>query len=292
MELVVTDPSALGVACAEVALELDAIDAAASRFRPDSEVRALAAADGQPTEVSPMLAELVAAALTAADRTGGDVDPTVGAAVVALGYDDDIGKLDPNVPVAATLVVPAVWTMVRLDGRILTVPAGVLLDLGATAKAIAADRCARRVVETTGSGVLVNLGGDIATAGPVPAGGWQVLVCDGDDEPQCQVSIGSEVGLATSSTIHRRWQRAGGQLNHHILDPRSGRSADPVWRTVTAAAGSCVDANTLTTAAVVRGYRALDWLRGLGVTARLVDRDRTVHTVGPWPAPTAAQSDG
>jgi thiamine biosynthesis lipoprotein len=182
--------------------------------------------------------------------------------------------------------------MVRLDGRILTVPAGVLLDLGATAKAIAADRCARRVVETTGSGVLVNLGGDIATAGPVPAGGWQVLVCDGDDEPQCQVSIGSEVGLATSSTIHRRWQRAGGQLNHHILDPRSGRSADPVWRTVTAAAGSCVDANTLTTAAVVRGYRALDWLRGLGVTARLVDRDRTVHTVGPWPAPTAAQSDG
>jgi thiamine biosynthesis lipoprotein len=292
MELVVTDPSALGVACAEVALELDAIDAAASRFRPDSEVRALAAADGQPTEVSPMLAELVAAALTAADRTGGDVDPTVGAAVVALGYDDDIGKLDPNLPVAATLVVPAVWTMVRLDGRILTVPAGVLLDLGATAKAIAADRCARRVVETTGSGVLVNLGGDIATAGPVPAGGWQVLVCDGDDEPQCQVSIGSEVGLATSSTIHRRWQRAGGQLNHHILDPRSGRSADPVWRTVTAAAGSCVDANTLTTAAVVRGYRALDWLRGLGVTARLVDRDRTVHTVGPWPAPTAAQSDG
>ncbi len=292
MELVVTDPSALGVACAEVALELDAIDAAASRFRPDSEVRALAAADGQPTEVSPMLAELVAAALTAANRTGGDVDPTVGAAVVALGYDDDIGKLDPNVPVAATLVVPAVWTMVRLDGRTLTVPAGVLLDLGATAKALAADRCARRVVETTGSGVLVNLGGDIATAGPLPEGGWQVLVWDGDEEPQCQVSIGSQVGLATSSTIHRRWQRAGGQLNHHILDPRSGRSADPVWRTVTAAAGSCVDANTLTTAAVVRGYRALDWLRGLGVTARLVDRDRTVHTVGPWPAPTAAQSDG
>ena len=292
MELVVTDPSAIGAACAEVDIELDAIEAAASRFRPDSEVCVLAGSDGRPTEVSSLLADLVTAALAAAEQTDGDVDPTVGAAVVALGYDGDISDLDPNAPVAAALVVPAVWTMIKLDGRTLTVPAGVLLDLGATAKALAADRCARRIVEATGSGVLVNLGGDIATAGPVPAGGWQVLVCDGDNEPQCQVSIGSGVGLATSSTIHRRWRRAGGQMNHHILDPRSGRSADPVWRTVTAAAGTCVAANTLTTAAVVRGYRAMDWLRGLGVTARLVDRERAVRTVGPWPAEAGVRSGG
>lgn len=292
MEVIVTDPSAIGAACAEVDIELDAIEAAASRFRPDSEVCVLAGSDGRPTEVSSLLADLVTAALAAAEQTDGDVDPTVGAAVVALGYDGDISELDPNAPVAAALVVPAVWTMIKLDGRTLTVPAGVLLDLGATAKALAADRCARRVVEATGSGVLVNLGGDIATAGPVPAGGWQVLVCDGDDDPQCHVSIGSGVGLATSSTIHRRWQRAGGQMNHHILDPRSGRSADPVWRTVTAAAGTCVAANTFTTAAVVRGYRAMDWLRGLGVTARLVDRQRAVHTVGPWPAEAGVRSDG
>ena len=212
MEVVVTDPSAIGAACAEVAVELDAIEVAASRFRPDSEVSLLANSGGQPTEVSALLAELVAAALTAADRSDGDVDPTVGAAVVALGYADDIGELDPTAPVATAVVVPAVWSMVRLAGRTLTVPAGVLLDLGATAKALAADRCASRVAEATGSGVLVNLGGDIATAGPIPDGGWQVLVCDGVEEPASRVSIESGVGLATSSTIHRRWRRAGGQL--------------------------------------------------------------------------------
>lgn len=294
VEVIVTDPGAIGAARGEVAAELDAIELAASRFRPDSEVSLLAESGGKPTEVSALLAELVAAALAAADRSDGDVDPTVGAAVVALGYDRDIrdiGELDVGAPVATTVVVPAVWTMVRLTGRTLTVPAGVLLDLGATAKALAADRCARRVAETTGSGVLINLGGDIATAGPAPEDGWQVLVCDGRDEPGSQVSIGSGVGLATSSTLHRRWRRAGGLPNHHILDPRSGRSAEPVWRTVTAAAGSCVDANTMTTAAVVRGHRALDWLRSLGIPARLVDRERVVHTVGGWPPETGAGAD-
>jgi thiamine biosynthesis lipoprotein len=288
MELVVTDPRAMGVACAEVAAELDAIEAAASRFRPDSEVCALAGGDGRPTEITPLLAELVAAALTAANRTDGDVDPTVGAAIVALGYDDDIDHLRPNAPIVTTVIVPAVWTMVRLEGHTITVPAGVLLDLGATAKAIAADRCAQRVADSTGTGVMANLGGDIATAGPAPEGGWQVLVSDGDDEPQCQVAIDCGVGLATSSTVRRRWRRSDGRLNHHILDPRSGRSADPVWRTVTAVASSCIEANTLTTASVVRGYRALSWLRSLGVTARLVDRDRVVHTIGAWPLQTGA----
>ena len=76
-----------------------------------------------------------------------------------------------------------------------------MLDLGATAKAIAADRCAARVTETTGSGVLVNLGGDIATAGPAPEGGWQVLVSDGDDEPAVAVALPSGAALATSSTF-------------------------------------------------------------------------------------------
>ena len=73
--------------------------------------------------------------------------------------------------------------MVTLNGRIVTVPTGVVLDLGATAKAIAADRCAERVHRATGSGVLINLGGDIATAGPAPDGGWQVLVQDDADDP-------------------------------------------------------------------------------------------------------------
>ena len=157
-----------------------------------------------------------------------------------------------------------------------------MLDLGATAKAIAADRCAARVHRATGTGVLINLGGDIATAGTAPIGGWQVLVHDAADDPAGAVALQSGFALATSSTIHRRW-RCGAEMVHHILDPRTGWSADPVWRTVSVAAATCLAANTVSTAAIVRGWRALDWIRALGIPARLVDSDRVVHTVGRWP---------
>jgi thiamine biosynthesis lipoprotein len=90
-------------------------------------------------------------------------------------------------------------------------------------------------------------------------------------------------GLATSSTTARRWQR-GGDVLHHILDPRTGLPAAPVWRTVSVAAASCADANTAATAAVIRGRQAPAWLASLGLPARLVEPDGTVLTVAGWPA--------
>jgi FAD:protein FMN transferase len=282
MHLLVTDPAALPKARAIVDAELDAVEDAASRFRPDSEICALAAAGGARTPVSPVLAELIEAALTAARLTDGDVDPTVGSAMIALGYDRDIDDLDPSTPRVSSLTVRSDWSMVDFDGHSVRLPAGVLLDLGATAKAVAADRCAQRVHEQTGSGVLVNLGGDIATAGPPPDGGWHVLVQDTDDDPPSQVALGADTGLATSSTCRRQWWRDG-DLVHHIIDPRTGRSADPVWRSVSVAAGSCLAANTISTAAIIRGYRAPDWIATLGVPARLIDRTGAVRIVGGWP---------
>jgi thiamine biosynthesis lipoprotein len=89
-------------------------------------------------------------------------------------------------------------------------------------------------------------------------------------------------GLATSSTTARRWQR-GGDVLHHILDPRTGLPAEPVWRTVSVAAGTCADANAASTAAVIRGRRALGWLAQLGLPARLVDTTGVVFTLAGWP---------
>ncbi|WP_255604840.1 FAD:protein FMN transferase [Mycolicibacterium xanthum] len=284
MTVAVTDPDRLAAARFEVDAGLDAVERAASRFRPDSEINALATSAGRPTLVSEVLAEILDAALAAARLTDGDVDPTIGAAIVALGYDRDFGELDRADPLAASMTMPATWSMVGLHGRTVTVPPGVVLDLGATAKAVAADRCARRVHRATGSGVLVSLGGDIATAGPAPEGGWPVVVHDHDDDPASSVALPPGAALATSSTVRRRWGH-GPTLVHHILDPRTRRPADPVWRTVSVAAQTCLTANTISTAAVVRGWRALDWIDSLGIAARLVDRDRTVHTVGGWPAP-------
>ena len=230
-----------------------------------------------------MLAELVATALLAAARTDGDVDPTLGAALDAAGYDRDITLLVDG-PLRTFLGAPEpAWRRVHLDGGTLTVPAGTRLDLGATAKAWAADRSAALVARACGTGALVALGGDIATAGPAPAGGWGVLVRDQAEDPIAPVTLAAGGALATSSTVSRTW-RNGGRSAHHVLDPRSGTPVAAVWRTVSVAAGSCVEANTLTTAAIVRGLDALPWLRSLDVPARLVGATFKVVTLGDWPS--------
>lgn len=285
--LVVTDPAALPAARRIVCAELAAIDAAASRFRQDSEIQRLRSAGGRATRISPLLAELVAAACDAAERTGGDVDPTVGNALVRLGYDRDISLLGISGAAVPVVVAPAVgWRAIRLEGRSLTVPDGVLLDLGATAKAVAADRSAMAAATTCGTGVLVSLGGDIATAGPAPDGGWRVLVHDLPADPPTTVGLAAGAALATSSSQGRQWRR-GGRLLHHILDPRTCQPVPKVWRSVTVAAADCLTANTLSTAAMVRGRRATDWLRGRGVAARLVNAKGLASTVGDWPEETA-----
>lgn len=291
---VVTAPGLIDAAADLVRAELTAVDAACSRFRADAELTAVEAAAGVPVVVTALLAELVTVAVDAASSTDGAVDPTLGGALATLGYDRDISLLDPPLgtepgdePVAARALVRRTprWDRIAVRNRTLTLPPGVHLDLGATAKAHAADRAAALVFAELGCGVLVNLGGDIATAGPAPDGGWQVLVGDQGDEPRTQVSLPAGSALATSSTVRRRWH-AGGTDHHHVLDPTTGSPVDPVWRTVSVAAGTCVLANTLATAAIVHGATAPTRLAG--APARLVDAAKGVRTVGGWPAERAA----
>jgi thiamine biosynthesis lipoprotein len=127
-------------------------------------------------------------------------------------------------------------------------------------------------------------------AGPPPEGGWLVGVADGATfdsttatVESTQVIVVRDGGLATSSVLGRSWRRGQAQL-HHIIDPRTGLPARPYWRTVSVAARSCVDANTASTAAIVRGERAANWLALLGLPARLVAQDGSVVTVAGWPA--------
>jgi thiamine biosynthesis lipoprotein len=276
------------------------------------------AAEGRTIRVDALLVETLDLALRAAKLTDGDVDPTVGAALVFAGYDRDMRLLDrippagegghggarPSAAIGPRLRATLLsgWSAVELDRerRTIRIPRGVKLDLGATAKAWAADRAARAIHAALGCGVLVSLGGDISTAGPGPsrelAGsseqtGWRIHVTDDHRSdpgaPGQTVSIASG-GLATSSTTARRWRHRE-QTMHHIIDPASGAPAEEVWRTVSVAAGDCVDANIAATAAIVRGARAPEWLAGLGLPARLVAREGKVLTVGAWPAEDETQ---
>jgi FAD:protein FMN transferase len=296
--VVVTSPTALDAATAIVAAELDALDRACSRFRPDSEIATLAGAGGAWVTVSDVLAEVLACAVDVARSTDGDVDPTMGADLHHLGYDRDFGELVEvpqsvfaTTPLTYRIVRRATWCDIELDmaNRRVRVPAGVVIDLGAVAKAWSADRCARRVATEIGVGVLISLGGDIATAGVGPLAGWVVRVQDKPDSaagPSCAIVLHDGYAVATSSTLTRSWLRGASRL-HHILDPATRLPADPVWRTVTVAAASCVQANGASTAAIVRGRRAPQWLAGLGMAARFVDAQGVVSSVGSWPQDVA-----
>lgn len=293
--LLVTRQSSLTEARRILAAELGAIDRACSRFRADSELIALNHAGGAERAISPLLAEALAVALRAAAASDGDVDPTCGQSLISLGYDRDFAELASRAHAPLPSPAPAAgWRCVQLNqgSGTVRVPAGVQLDLGATAKALAADRAAQAIAVATGAGVLVNLGGDIAVAGPPPERGWRVQIAD--DLPPAPASAPRPVrrrgpvvaiwdgGLATSGTGSRRWRRGGHDL-HHIVNPGTGYSASSCWASVSVAAASCVDANTASTAAIIRSAAAASWLEGLAMPARLVRPNGTVLTTGGWP---------
>ena len=278
-EVVVTEPRRLAPAVAVLREELDAIDRACSRFREDSELSRLE--HGRAVRVGPLLAEALAVALRAARLTDGLVDPTVATAVRALGYDRDYADVTDGGPAAAPEPAPG-WHRVLLDGDTVVLPRGVELDLGATAKALAADRAALAIARHTGGGTLVNLGGDLAAAGPAPRGGWQVAIGDDHTDAADTIVTLTSGGLATSGITRRRWRR-GGRTVHHIVDPRTGDIPDSHWRTVSVAAKSCVDANTASTAAIVLAAKGQDWLTARGLPARLVTVDGEAVTTPGWP---------
>jgi FAD:protein FMN transferase len=254
--VVVQDADAADEAEQILAAELEAIDLACSRFREDSELQIVHANAGRPVEVSELLFEALSVALHAAERTGGAVDPTIGNAIAALGYDADLEVVQARPPAPPGALGPvAGYLHVQLHPgtRSVRIPRGVRLDLGSTAKALAADRAAALIARSIGSGTLVSLGGDVAVAGQAPADGWAVGIARESSTPAGlvdQVVAITHGGLASSATSVRSWT-AGDRQVHHIVDSRTGDSVSPHWVLVSATGACCVEANIVTTAAVV-----------------------------------------
>jgi len=293
VHVLATNATQLDLATIAVSEVLEDVDTAYSRFREDSELSRLNASPGRVVRVSPLLATAIDAAQRAARLTDGAVDPTIGQAIRVAGYDDDFSRIaaaDRGPVNLRAWRVPG-WQAIGFDrqSRVVLLPDGVELDLGSTGKALAADLAARAALNAAGSGgVLVSLGGDIATAGTPPFGGWRIHVAedsrvapDADGEVICLPSG----GVATSSTTVRRWTR-GATVLHHIIDPQTSLPTTGPYRTVTVAAATCLDANIASTAAIVRGETAIEWLMRRNLPARLVENDGTIHYIGRWPDPS------
>jgi thiamine biosynthesis lipoprotein len=302
VQLVVDGADELEAARSLASSMLDDIDRTCSRFRDDSDLSRANREAGRWVQVDPLLAAAVRAALDAAEQTDGLVDPTLGHSLVSVGYDRDfdvvrLGDGPTAIPLPA---VTDAWRWVEVDpaGGV-RVPGGVALDLGATGKAFASDLISSAIGIRLGIGCVLSLGGDVAVGNAVLAGDdgigddpadgdsstvpvpWQVAISETPDEPPAALITLPAGGLATSTVMARRWHR-GGAAMHHLLDPATGCPVDPVWRTASVIAPTCLAANTASTATVIMGSRAVDWLDRRGLSARLVGSDGSVQLLGDW----------
>lgn len=274
---------------------LAALDMVASRFRPDSElarINALSAESARTdpgrtieVEVSALLAGCLAAAAHVERLTDGLVSAALGAELAACGYDDDIAVVQARDDALEFESSPpprrrgsAGFGFDRRRG-VLTLCAGAALDLGASSKAWVADSIADDLAGGSG-GFLVNLGGDIAVAGEPPMQGWSIGVEDWTGA-NLHTVVSTGQALATSSTRLRSWVR-GGRRRHHIIDPRTGRSARTRWAQVTCAGPNTLQANAAATAAIILDGDAPDWLQQRGLPALLVTGDRQLQTTPGW----------
>ena len=226
-----------------------------SRFRPQSELNRMKADPAPVVIVSRLFASVVCDAIEAAAATDGLVDPTLGGAIVAAGYDRDFAQLSAGDFGTLGPPVPGRWQSLSLSGRLLARPPGMALDLNGVVKSLAVDAS----LELLAGDGFVAAGGDVAARGAVtvglPGGG--------------SLSLRSG-GLATSGSTGRRWHRGGGP-QHHLIDPRSGRPSTSRWDEVTVAAGSCLAADVAAKAAFLLGDDGPGWLDDRGLPGRFLE---------------------
>jgi thiamine biosynthesis lipoprotein len=224
-----------------------------SRFRPDSELNRVNCSAGRFVAVSPLFAQTLAVALHAARETEGLVDPTLGAALEAAGYDLDFASLAP-VEEPPRTGPPGAWRSVLLIGCRVGLPRGLRLDLNGVVKSLAVDDALKLL---SGPG-FVSAGGDVAARG-----GLTVALPDGE-----AVSL-RQGALATSSSAKRRWTR-NGEVQHHLIDPATGRPSASLWEQVTACGASCLAADIAAKAGFLLGEDGPGWLDRRRIPARFL----------------------
>jgi thiamine biosynthesis lipoprotein len=254
-----------------------------SRFLPESELSRLNSQAGIPVVVSDLLYKVLTTALDAAKTTQGLYDPALLEQLVRLGYD----RTFDDVPfVCYTPLYPGepgggwrgIW--VNPDRQSVTLPAGIKLDFGGIAKGMAVDAA---LVELRLNGIttaLVNAGGDLAVLGlPPDAEHWPIAVPGKEQRWTIPLLKGA---VATSGIAHRQWWQ-GSKLQHHLIDPRTGQSAQSDLWSVTVVTDLCEQAEVAAKVAFILGSKqAASFLQKYNIGGQLVHEDGSWETVEPW----------
>jgi thiamine biosynthesis lipoprotein len=231
-----------------------------SRFRADSELSRLNAAQGRPLNVSVDFIAVLALAVAASERTGGRFDPTILPALEAAGYDRDIAEVRRR---AGCLTAPSFDRAgpvapieIDRDRQQVRLPVGLRLDLGGIAKGAFVDRLAAELADWPGGSV--DAGGDLRFWGVPPSGRWWIVAIEDPAQPDADRVV-AEVrrpagAAATSGTYRRRWQLDGAEA-HHLIDPLTLRPLAGGVRAATAFSTTTVEAEAATKALMVAASR-------------------------------------
>jgi thiamine biosynthesis lipoprotein len=264
----------------------EGVEAEMSRFREDSALSRINRTAGSgPQPVPPRLWAVLTEAFQAAADTDGIFDPTLGRSMQRIGYDRSFERMTITGAAVTDTVqaAPSGWRRVRLnsDDRTITLPRDLALDAGGIAKGWTVDYVTL-VLAALGP-VLVDGGGDLRAIGRVEGERWLVAVEDPFEPARDRGRVRLEGGLTTSGVGGRCWHR-GGRTLHHIIDPRTGTSAQTDLHGVTVHARDAMTADVAAKVALVLGSsRGGAYILSRGLSAFFVGANGAETIVGPFP---------
>jgi thiamine biosynthesis lipoprotein len=249
------------------------IEACCSRFDAKSEVSRLLNHVGEPVPASPMLFGALRFALALAQETGGAFDPTIGHAMEARG-DNVEYRTKAIVNTATDASHETSWRDVRVDAEAKTVTLlkPLMLDLGAVAKGLAVDLAMRELRDFTN--FAIDAGGDLYLGGTNAMNTpWAVGIRHPREvDALIQTLHVSNVAVCTSGDYERRLSSTAESDEHHIIDPRSGRTAkNSISATVVASSAMVADA-LATAAFVIGGNEGIALLEQHSVDGLIISR--------------------
>jgi thiamine biosynthesis lipoprotein len=277
------DPATLRIRIAET---LEHLEQQFSTYRPASELsRFNAAASTGWIAVSPEVARVASDSRALSDRTGGAFDATVAPLLVLWGFGPQRRVGPPPAPAEIAA------TRARVDYRRLEVrvspPAlrksspDLAADFSSMAKGFAADSVSE-LLRSLGAGEhLVQIGGDLATAGNRA---WRVAL----EQPTVPGAVVQTVeltgqALSTSGDARNFFEHAGRRYGH-ILDPRTGEPATGPLASVSVVHGSCAASSSLATALFVLGAEAgYEFAVREEIAALFIVRSGATLTLRPTP---------
>ena len=249
-----------------------------SRTIEGSDVWKINHAEGSTVTVNPETAEILQAALRVSELSGGAFDVTIAPASVLWDFKSETHTV-PDADAIAQAAALVDYTQIRIDGNEVTLPAGMMIDLGGIAKGYIADAVKK---ELEGAGIdsaILSFGGNIVAIGLKPAESpWRVGIQDIDEPTGTTMMVSLNYGGSTvTSGIYERGFEQDGVTYHHILSSETGWPVQNELASVTIFSDSSMMGDALATAAFAlgteKGAALIESIEG--TEALFIARDRS-----------------